>query len=209
MVVIKFIYIKGRPRMNWDADDLGPPPRGPRDRDYHMPREYADVGFFDGDKLHPVSAGPADIDRHRVHNSKFEMRTRPEYAGDWPALCTFSVDDRGDLIQQQSKNGFPSTAHFKKPWGFVLGQETRSASIDRQGAYGYEPLSHRNPAGRCRDWWTIKVVASGRNLYKLHDMYSMRTHVLWSAPTIAASSATIEAFAQWAQSCGFETICDF
>jgi hypothetical protein len=191
--------------MNWDADDLGPPPRGPTDRNYYMPREYDDVGFFDGDNLHGVSAGPAQyIDRHRVHSHErvFELRTRPEYAGDWPALCTFSVDDRGDLSQQQSKNGFPTTAHFKKPWGFVLGQETRS----EQSAYSVEPLSHRNPAGRCRDWWTIKVLASGRNL---HDMYSMRTHVLWSAPTVAASSATIEAFAQWARSRGFETICDF
>jgi hypothetical protein len=61
--------------MNWDADDLGPPPRGPRDVNHYPPREYDDVGFFGGDKLHPVSAGPADIDRYRVHNSEFEIRT--------------------------------------------------------------------------------------------------------------------------------------
>jgi hypothetical protein len=43
------IYIKGRPRIIWDADDFGDPPRGPRDRDYYMPREYDYLGFFGGD----------------------------------------------------------------------------------------------------------------------------------------------------------------
>jgi hypothetical protein len=108
------MYIKGRLRMNWDADDpFGSPPWGPTDRNYYPPREYDDVG---ADWVHPVSAGPADIDRHRVHNSEFEMRT--EYAGDWPGLCTFSIDPSRTLIKRMTKNGFNTEERFSisSPW---------------------------------------------------------------------------------------------
>jgi hypothetical protein len=103
------------------------------------------------------------------------------------------------------KNGFNTEEHFQRQWGFVLGQETRS---EQSYSAHYSAFSHRNPAGRCRDWWTIKVVVDRNKDRNNDDWYSMRTHVLWSAPTMAVARAKIDGFAQWARSRGFETICD-
>lgn len=195
--------------MNWEADDaFGSPPRGPRDRDHYPPRVYDDVGFFGPDTLHPVEAGPADS--YRVRNSEFELRT--DFAGDWPGVCTFSIDDSGGwskgtrcLVKRENKNGFNTEERLERPWGFLISKETRA----EQNANAYGPAF--GPASRHREWWTIKAVLQTQQDARFVDTnkYSKYTQDLWSAPLKAASREKTEAFAEWAQSRGFETVCDF
>lgn len=195
--------------MNWEADDpFGSPPRGPRDREYYPPREHDDVGVFGPDTFHPVEAGPADSDGYRVHRHEREFELRTTFDGDWPGLCTFSIDDRGYVILRMSKKGRPWEQGCKHPWGFLISKKERT----EQSPSAYEPFSYRNPAGLQREWWTIKaVLKSSTSVLTLDDKYSHYTHNTpdWSAPVRAVPVARIEAFAQWARSRGYETVCDF
>lgn len=190
--------------LNWDADDVfGSPPEGPFDRDFLLPHENDTMEFsriwghdshgldneVPEDEVHPVSEGPtsADIDRYRVHSAlQFELRT--EHDGDSPGLCTFLIDSNRGLIKRMTKNGYPSEESFKRPWGFLISKEERTEH-----------------GGRRRIWWTIKVVLDRR----ADDHYSKYTKVLWSAPTMALSNEKMQAFAMWARSHFFETVCDF
>jgi hypothetical protein len=85
---------------------MSAPPLGPHG--LYMPR-HADLlsaagGDNLGDNFHPVPAAHVDINRYRVHNSTFELR--PTHIGNWPALCTFEVDDGGNLHLVTTEQGF-------------------------------------------------------------------------------------------------------
>ena len=184
--------------MNWDADDpFGRPPRGPPIYDMpNEPREKDDeefYEFFGPASFHPVFTGPADSDDYRVHKHerKFEMTVDQRACaspGSWPGLCTFSIDHSHTLIKHTRKHDWNTEERFKRPWGFVISQETRT--------------EHN---GCCREWWTIKVVL------KRHEDpdFSYHTPVLWSAPVAATPAQETRRFAEWARSRGFETVRDF
>jgi len=187
-------HIKGRQCMNWDADDLfGSPPPGPIHQIHRGGMPHPGIEDVHRNNLYIASAGPADVDHYRVHNHerKFELRTDQRACaspGSWPGLCTISIDHSHTLIKHTVKHGFNSEERFERPWGFVIRQET-----------------HTEHNGRCREWWTIKVV-----LQRYEDPdYSHHTSVLWSAPIAATPAGQIRKFAEWARSRGFETVRDF
>ena len=168
-------------------------PRGPRVSEWLCPHPE-----LSGDTL----ATPVNIDRYHVHSSKFELRS--EHAGcDWSSLCTIEVDDSGPepmLVRDITKNRSKKKTHFARPWGFVIGREKTHIS---SRSCAYSAL-----AGRCREWWKIKIVFVARDRNEDLKPHTKYTLDLWSAPEMAVPRAQIDGFAEWAQGEGFEVIYD-
>jgi len=183
--------------IDWDADDpFGVPPPGPqiRQRDWNT---WAYENPHERDPLHAVSPGPGVLEQYQVRNrsnSVFTLETeqslldlRSIRRSNWPAVCTFSIDDSYKLkVQNPAKSQWPDT--FTRPWGFLISKEIITES-----------------GGRFSEWWTIKVVQEKRE----KELYSHQTREVWSAPTDVVRRQTIENFAKWALRWYFATVCNF